>query len=336
MIALWRITLGRVWWTVRRIAWLTLIRLIRRRIARIVSMLLVRAALWRIALVLGCHRRLLRRNSGTTRLPWNGRPLIGCRLTGRRSRRWRTRLRWSSSTTITSGRLLLIRRRRLMGLACGRLSRGLSRRTLLLLRRRWLLLLVRGWPLRSNGSRRLLIGPCRLSRMGGISRFVPRQRPTRSSRSTRRNAMHWRTTAVLKDVRRRKQRLDIVLRIGQIRQINQVPVQRHMVRHTLVRLAHVLEVLDGLDQPRVLVQNLLDVHRTRRRRWPSTLHRSPGATPIALVGRLLGLLLLRVSDRHVCFLLAKGKKVSNSSIDSGSANPYFRGKSTEISYSRQD
>lgn len=314
MVALRRITLGRVWWTVRGIARLTLIRLIRRWIARVVSVLLVRATLRRIALVLGCHRCLLWRNSGATRLPWDWRPLIGCRLASRRSRwRW-TSLWWSSTTTITSGRLLLIRRRRRMGLTCGRLPSGrrLSRWTLLLLRRRRLLLLIRGWPLRSstsNGSCRLLIGACRLTGMRRVTRFVTGQRTTR--RSSRRTAMHWRATAVLEDVRGRKQRLDVVLRIGQIRQIDQIPVQRHVVRHALVRLAHVLEVLDGLDQARVLVQDFLDVHRARRWRRPSTLHRSPGATPIALVGRLLGLLLLRVRDRHVCFLL-RGKKVSNS------------------------
>lgn len=191
----------------------------------------------------------------------------------------------------------------------------------------------------ANGSCRLLIGSCRLTRMRRVAGFVTGQRTTRSSRSTRRNAMHWRTTAVLEDVWRRKQRLDVVLWIGQIRQINQVPMQRYMVRHALVGLAHILEVLDGLDQARVLVQNLLDVHRTRWRRWPSTLHRSAGPTPVTLIGRLLGLLLLRVRDRHVCFPSEAKKKCQilvATSIDSGPKIPYFRWKLSEICYPRHD
>lgn len=104
---------------------------------------------------------------------------------------------------------------------------------------------------------------------------------------------------MLEDVRGRKQRLDVMLRIGQVRQIHQVPVQRHVVRHAFVCFAHVLEVLDGLDKAGVLVQDLLDVHRTRWRRRSTPLHRSPRATPVTRIGRLLGLLLLRVSDRHV-------------------------------------
>lgn len=83
VVALRRIALRRVWWTVRWIARLTLIRLIWRRIARVVSMLLVRATLRRVALVLRCHGRLLRRYTGTSRLPWNRRSLIGCSLPGR-------------------------------------------------------------------------------------------------------------------------------------------------------------------------------------------------------------------------------------------------------------
>lgn len=120
---------------------------------------------------------------------------------------------------------------------------------------------------------------------------------------------------MLENVRRRKQRLNVMLRIGQIRQIDQVPVQRHMVGHALVRLAHVLEVLNGLDQAGVLVQNLLDVHRTGRRRdSASSLHRPTGTTAVSRIGRLLGLLLLRVRDRHVCFLVLSSGKVSNALI----------------------
>lgn len=89
MVALGRIALRRVGRSVRGIAGLTLIRLIWRRISRVVSMLLVRSPLRRIALILGRHLwslLLLRRNSGTSRpslgLPRNGRSLVGRRLTG--------------------------------------------------------------------------------------------------------------------------------------------------------------------------------------------------------------------------------------------------------------
>lgn len=184
MIALWRVTLRRVWWSVWGITGLTLIRLIRRRIARIVSMLLIRSTLRRVAL--GWHLRcllLLWRNSrsstGTTGLlPWDGRSLIGRCLAGGRSRRRRD-LRCPS--TVTSGRrwLLLVGWRR-MGLACWRSCRGLTGRTLLLLLlllRRWLLL-VRGRTLRrsstSDGSRWLIRAGSlsRLAGMSGITGFV--------------------------------------------------------------------------------------------------------------------------------------------------------------------
>lgn len=143
---------------------------------------------------------------------------------------------------------------------------------------------------------------------------------------------------MLQDVRRRKQRLNVVLRIGQIRQINQVPVKRHVIRHTLVCLAHVLEVLNRLNQAGVFVQNLLDVHRTRRRRRPTSLHRPARTSPITLVGRLLGLLLLRVRDRHVCFFpsLRKSVKWAEFSIDSGPTIAYFRWKPSEKCYPRHD
>lgn len=296
---------------------MTLIRLIWRRISRVVSMLLIGSPLRRIALVLGWHLRcllLLRRNSGTSRpslgLPRNGRSLVGWRLTGGRCRRRRD-LRCPSA--VTSGRRRLLVGWRRMGLACGRRTRRwlTSGRTLLLLLLRRRLLLVRRRTLRrsntSDGSRWLIRTAGSLSRLTGVSRIagvMAGQRTGWSSGTSRRDAVHWRTATVLEDVRRRKKRLDVVLRIGQVRQIDQIAVQRHVVRHALVRLAHVLEVLDGLDEAGVLVQDLLDVHRTRRRRRSPPLHRSPGATPVARVRRLLGLLLLRVSDRHVCL----GKK----------------------------
>lgn len=113
--------------------------------------------------------------------------------------------------------------------------------------------------------------------------------------------MHQWTTAMLKHVRRRQKRLDVMLRIRQIRQIHQIPVQRHVVRHALVRFAHVLEVLDGLDESRVLIQNLLDVHRAWRRST-TAVHWTTGTAAIARIWRLLRLLLLGVCDRHVCFL----------------------------------
>lgn len=201
-----------------------------------------------------------------------------------------------------------------MGLACGRSCRGLSGGALLLLGWRWLLRVgwwSLGWGTTSNGSRRLIRAGSlsRLTGVSGITGFVTGQRTGRSSWTSRRDAMHWWTATMLEDVRGRKQRLDVVLRIGQVRQIDQVPVQRHVVRHALVRFAHVLEVLDGLDKAGILVQDLLDVHRTRRRRRSSPLHRSPGAAPVTRIGRLLGLLLLRVSDRHVCFLPSSSKSV---------------------------
>lgn len=321
---MWRVPLGWVRRTIRRVGGLTLVRLIRRRISRVVSMLLIRSTLWGIALVLG-HRRLLGRHSGTSRLAWSRCHLIRRRLPCGRSRR-----RWLGRSTITSGRLLLIRRRR-MGLIRRRLCRRLSRSGWALLLRR---LLLRN--LRSTSHRRCrLIRPRSLTGRASMRRitFVPRQRTTRS-----RSAMHRRATAVLQDVRRRKQRLDVVLRIGQIRQINQVPVQRHVIRHTFVRLAHVLEVLNRLNQAGVFVQNLLNVHRTGRRRRPTSLHRPAGTSPIAGVRRLLRLLLLRVRDRHVCFFpsLRKTVKWVEFSIDSTTTIAYFRWKPSEKSYPRHD
>lgn len=204
---------------------MTLIRLIRRRISRIVSMLLIRSTLRRIALALRRHLGrllLLRRNSRTStrtaRLPWDGWSLVGRCLTGGRSRR-RGYLRCSSAITSGRRRLLLIGWRR-MGLACGWSCRRLPRGTLLLLLLRRRRLLVRGRTLRRsatpNGSGRL-IRTCSLSRLTGVSRitrFVTGQGTGWSSGTSRRNAVHWWTTAVLEDVRRRKQRLDIVLWIG--------------------------------------------------------------------------------------------------------------------------
>lgn len=81
-----------------------------------------------------------------------------------------------------------------------------------------------------------------------------------------------------------------MLRIGQVGQVDQIPVQRYMVRHALVRFAHVLKVLDGLDQAGVLVQDFLDVHRTGRRSL-ATVHWPTGTTPVARIRWLLRLLL---------------------------------------------
>lgn len=324
VIALGWVSLRRVRRAIRRVGGLALVRLIRRRISRVVPMLLVRSTLWWINLVLG-HRCLLRWHSGTSRLSWSR-----CHLVWRRLPCGRSRRRWLSRSTITSGRLLLIRRRR-MGLIRRRLCRRLSRSGWALLLRRLLL-----WNLRSTSHGRCcLIRPCSLTGRASMRRitFMSCQRTTRTC-----TTVHRRATSVLQDVRRRKQRLDVVLRIGQIRQINQVPVQRHMIRHALVRLAHVLEVLNGLNQAGVFVQNLLNVHRTWRRRRPTSLHRPAGTSPIARVGRLLGLLLLRVRDRHVCFFpsLRKNVKWVDFSIDSGPTIAYFRWKPSEKSYPRHD
>lgn len=91
-----------------------------------------------------------------------------------------------------------------------------------MLGRRWLLG-VGWWSLRwgatSDGSGRLVRtgSLSRLTGMGGIARFMTGQRTGWSSWTSRWNAVHWRTATVLEDVRRRKQRLYVVLRIGQIR-----------------------------------------------------------------------------------------------------------------------
>lgn len=163
---------------------MTLIRLIRRRISRIVSMLLIRSPLRRIALVLGRHLGrlllLLGRNSGPSTgttlgwLPWDGWSLVGRRLSGGRGC-WRRTLRCSSA--VTSGRRRLLVGWRRMGLACGRSRGGLAWGPLLLLGRRWLLG-IGWWSLRwgatSDGCGRLIRtgSLSRLTGMGGIAGFM--------------------------------------------------------------------------------------------------------------------------------------------------------------------
>lgn len=112
--------------------------------------------------------------------------------------------------------------------------------------------------------------------------------------------MHWRTTTVLQYMGRRQQSLNVMLRIRQIGQVYQIPVQCNVIGHTLVRFAHILEVLNSLDQSGVFIQYFLDVHRTRRRAL-APIHRTSGSTSVPRIRGLLRLL-LRVGDRHVCFL----------------------------------
>lgn len=53
--------------------------------------------------------------------------------------------------------------------------------------------------------------------------------------------------------------------VGQLRQINEIAVERLVVAHAFDSLAHILVVLDRLDQAAIFIENLLDLCRTRRR-----------------------------------------------------------------------
>uniref|UniRef100_A0A182QBZ7 Uncharacterized protein n=1 Tax=Anopheles farauti TaxID=69004 RepID=A0A182QBZ7_9DIPT len=87
----------------------------------------------------------------------------------------------------------------------------------------------------------------------------------------------------------------VLLRIGQVGQVDEVPVQRHLVRHALASLARELKLLYRLNQARILVQYLLDVHRARRRALSPVWGIASAST--TRIRHLLSLLLGEMGDQ---------------------------------------
>lgn len=112
---------------------------------------------------------------------------------------------------------------------------------------------------------------------------------------------------LLQDVRRRQNLSDILGGVGQLRQVDQIAVQRLVVGHALVQLADVLVLLDRLDEPAVLVEYFLNLRRaSRRHTGRAAVGRHDAVALLLLIHRrrmlwrrLLSSLLLRsVRDRH--------------------------------------
>ena len=71
--------------------------------------------------------------------------------------------------------------------------------------------------------------------------------------------------ALLYHPRGREKILQVLIRVGDGREVHEVPVQRPLVLHRLRDLAHSLVLGYGLDDGRVLVEHSLDVLGIRRR-----------------------------------------------------------------------